>query len=94
MGIADERLTVEIENTGAWVEPAHTTERPNTGTGLENTRRRLEHFYPANHSFDILKEPGTVRARVVLQEIAHMQRPLKTLIVDDEALLRGISATS
>jgi len=61
-------LALEVENTGKWIESQRPMEGLNTGTGLENTRRRLEHFYPGAHSFEILKEPDTVTARILLKK--------------------------
>ncbi len=69
--VKDCSLVLEVENTGSWVGTRQTTEESHRGMGLENTRRRLEHFYPGNHSFEIFKECGIVRVRITLRSFAH-----------------------
>jgi anti-sigma regulatory factor (Ser/Thr protein kinase) len=62
------RLSLSVENSGTWIEPQPRPEGLSTGTGLQNTRKRLEHFYPGNHTFEILKEQGVVRVRILLKK--------------------------
>jgi LytS/YehU family sensor histidine kinase len=62
------KLSLSVENSGTWIDPQPKLEGLSTGTGLQNTRKRLEHFYPGNHSFEILKEQGVVRVRIVLKK--------------------------
>lgn len=59
--IIDERLMIEVTNSGRWVEPS--PERP--GTGLAHLRRRLE-LCDVNHSLELLAENDTVTARLSL----------------------------
>lgn len=66
--LVNESLAVEVENSGTWIEHQRRSDGSSTGTGLENTRRRLEHFYPGRHVFEILKETGMVRIRILLKE--------------------------
>jgi two-component system, LytTR family, sensor kinase len=61
-------LSLSVENSGTWIEPQPKPEGLNTGTGLQNTRKRLEHFYPGNHTFEILKEQGVVRVKILLKK--------------------------
>jgi len=59
--IIDERLMIEVTNSGRWVEPS--PERP--GTGLAHLRRRLE-LCDVNHRLELLAEDGTVTAQLSL----------------------------
>jgi LytS/YehU family sensor histidine kinase len=76
--ITNGSLVLDVENTGQWIERQSTAERSRAGMGLENTRRRLEHFYPGNHSFEIFKERGTVRVRITLRTNPHENAPQDT----------------
>jgi len=71
--LADGGSTLEIANSGKWIEPP--TQRASDdagGAGLECLRRRLQLLYGARHRFDILKNANEV--------IIQIQLPAKSAI--------------
>ena len=63
-------LTIEVSNTGKWIEPQLQKEQPiaGTGTGLENVRLRLENAFPKSHNFEIVEREGRVRIKLEIQK--------------------------
>jgi len=63
-------LSIEVCNTGKWVEPVieNDNNRFGTGTGLANVRRRLENAYPNSHRFDIYKDEERVHIKLTINK--------------------------
>jgi hypothetical protein len=61
----DDRLTIEVYNTGRWIVPGSGT-GSGTGTGLSNVRQRLQALFPDRHGFRIDPESEGVRIRIDL----------------------------
>lgn len=61
--IRDHQLHLEVANTGRWLTTDETDGR-STRIGLRNLRQRLDHFYPARHSFAVIEQDGWVRATI------------------------------
>jgi hypothetical protein len=62
---ADDALTIEVANSGEWVEPASVA-APH-GVGLDNLRRRLAFLYPGRHELSISHDdPGWVWVRIAI----------------------------
>jgi LytS/YehU family sensor histidine kinase len=61
----DHRLSVNVCNTGKWIEPGDYSASGNigTGTGLENVRKRLFSSYPNRHTFGIEPESDCVSVK-------------------------------
>ncbi len=62
-------LTIEVCNTGKWIEPAQEEKQGfvSTGTGLDNVRRRLENAFPHRHRFEVFEKEGKVHVQLVIQ---------------------------
>jgi signal transduction histidine kinase len=62
-------LTIEVYNTGKWVEPAQEEEQifASTGTGLDNVRRRLENVFPNRHRFEVFEKEGKVHVQLEIR---------------------------
>jgi sensor histidine kinase YesM len=58
------RLSLEVVNTGRWVEPGVEENGKSTGIGLENLRQRLDNFYPGAHDFNVESGSGRVAIRI------------------------------
>jgi hypothetical protein len=58
--VNDHTLTIEVNNTGHWVEPSDIKNTNRTGMGLQNVQKRLEYSYPNNHKFKIDKTKNKV----------------------------------
>lgn len=58
------KLFILVRNSGRWIEREQQSDPEGTGTGLQNIQKRLEHSYPDNYSFGILKEPDSVEVRI------------------------------
>lgn len=72
---AADRLTIEVANSGTWVEPS-TTSGPH-GTGLKNLSQRLALLYPERHRLETTAADGWVIVTVTLA--------LKDVALPDEA---------
>lgn len=62
--LPEERVCIEVANTGRWVEPD-----PNDavgGIGLKNLKERLRLLYPDSHEFRISQDSGWVSVQIVL----------------------------
>jgi len=59
-------LTLEVANTGEWIESAAPKRVPTLGIGLENLRQRLARYFPGAHSFTFAHGGGWVTATLVL----------------------------
>jgi len=59
-------LTIEVSNSGRWVEPDPLESQPftSTGTGLDNVRLRLENAFPNRHRFECFEKEGRVHVRL------------------------------
>ncbi|MFH0736712.1 MAG: histidine kinase [bacterium] len=57
-------LLVEIKNNGKWIENNQHPNSTNTGTGLDNIKKRLSIYYPGNYSFVIIKDPQFVLVKI------------------------------
>jgi LytS/YehU family sensor histidine kinase len=66
--VSDGSLNIDVINTGKWIESVPKEDTNNTGTGLKNTLKRLEHAYPNNHTFEILKGENTVHVRMKVKK--------------------------
>lgn len=66
---ANGALTIEVANTGRWVEP-NPSDTTSTGIGMENLRQRLHRYYPDAHSFEIQHDDQWVRIKLQLQKSA------------------------
>ena len=69
-------LTIDVCNTGKWVEPGQPENRSytGTGTGLDNVRRRLENAFPGRHRFEFFEKEGCVHVRLEIRSargVAH-----------------------
>ena len=62
--VINDNLNIDVINSGQWYEAKSDTNHDNTGTGLKNTRRRLEFAYPDQHSFEIIKHENTVQVKI------------------------------
>jgi len=62
--VINDYLHIDVINSGQWHEAESDTNHNNTGTGLKNTRRRLELAYPDQHSFEIIKHENTVQVKI------------------------------
>jgi len=62
-------LTIEVCNSGKWVEPPqHEMQMyTSTGTGLDNVRRRLENAFPHRHRFEVFEKDGKVHVQLEIQ---------------------------
>ncbi|MFH1197287.1 MAG: histidine kinase, partial [bacterium] len=65
--IVDGYLQIEVANTGKWIESPVNEMDNNTGTGLQNVRKRLENSYPGNYHFEIIKEENLIRVVMKLK---------------------------
>ena len=66
--IINSNLSIEIANSGQWIE--REPHDDSTRTGLQNTKKRLELAYPGNHTFEITKEDSSVQIRIIIIENA------------------------
>lgn len=66
------QLFVQVANTGRLVAPRSGAHPPSNGTStnLSGIRKRLDHFYPESHSFQIFDQDGWVYAVVEINERA------------------------
>lgn len=64
--IEDSNLRIELVNTGKWLEREPSTSGLGTKTGLENVRKRLQHFYPRNHRFEIQQGEEAVHITITI----------------------------
>jgi len=62
-------LTIEVCNTGKWVEPAQDEKQmyTSTGTGLDNVRHRLENAFPNRHRFEVFEKEGKVHVQLEIR---------------------------
>ena len=64
--VENNKLTIDINNSGRWVDKPDSAirEETGTGTGLENVKQRLENAFPGNHNFEILKGENSVTVKI------------------------------
>jgi LytS/YehU family sensor histidine kinase len=72
-------LTIEVANSGTWVEPSSAS-GPH-GTGLKNLSHRLALLYPQRHRLETAATDGWVKVTV-------------TLALSDAAFFDGAPATA
>ncbi|MCK9280756.1 MAG: histidine kinase [Melioribacteraceae bacterium] len=61
----NEKLFVDVENNGDWSE-YDSSSKNGTGTGMKNIKSRLEFYYPAHHSLEIIKEENRIKIRIII----------------------------
>jgi LytS/YehU family sensor histidine kinase len=71
--VSNNKLRVEVNNSGKWVEDQNSKNNNRTGTGIEIVRERLQHSYPDNHYFKIEKGNSKVSVIIELSEKKQIQ---------------------
>ncbi len=61
-------LTIEVRNSGIWIEPADKKKDTVFSSGLANVRQRLIESYPERHHFEIFEKERFVQARLVIEK--------------------------
>lgn len=65
--IIDHTLIIEVKNSGRWIDKNQTPGSHNTGIGLQNIIKRLEHSFPDRYTFEIVKEPEFVKVVIKIE---------------------------
>jgi len=65
--IIDHTLIIEVKNSGRWIDKYQTPGSHNTGIGLQNIKKRLEHSFPGRYTFEIVKEPEFVKVVIKIE---------------------------
>lgn len=63
----NQTLTIEVKNSGKWVDKDQKIGYSNTGIGLQNIQKRLEHSFPGKFVFEINKESDFVKAVIKIE---------------------------
>jgi sensor histidine kinase YesM len=63
---ANDHLEISVYNSGSIVE--NKTSREGTNTGIENTKKRLELYFPDNYSFKLFEEDSWVIAQIIIRD--------------------------
>jgi LytS/YehU family sensor histidine kinase len=68
----NDQLFVQVANTGRLDALGSRVRSPSNGTStnLDSIRKRLDHFYPESHSFQIFEQDGWVYAVMEIHERA------------------------
>ncbi len=61
-------LTIEVRNSGTWIEAADKKKGTVIPSGLANVRQRLVESYPGKHHFEIFEKEHFVQARLVIEK--------------------------
>ena len=61
-------LSIEVRNSGTWIETADKKKDTVIHTGLDNVRQRLVESYPGRHHFEIFEKERFVHARLVIEK--------------------------
>jgi len=64
--VTNNTLKIDVTNTGKWLEKENKAKTPNTGIGLQNIQKRLEHTYPGNSTFEIIKDHNFVKVIITI----------------------------
>jgi sensor histidine kinase YesM len=59
-------ILLEVINSGKWIEKGQNIKVNSTGLGLINIQKRLEHSFPDNHSFEIIKGMDSVKVVIII----------------------------
>jgi two-component system, sensor histidine kinase ChiS len=62
--LKNDRILLNVSNTGKWVTPAETGSSTGLGVGLANIRQRLRQRYPGQHNFTISHDQEHVDALI------------------------------
>lgn len=63
---ANDHLEISVQNTGCIVED--NTQSEGTKTGIENTKQRLELYFPNNYSFTLFENDSWVVAQIIIKD--------------------------
>lgn len=69
--LSDNKLTLQVENTGNWIEPTTAEEHQSTGVGLKNVKQRLANTYPGRASITTEQGDGRVRVTISIEAPDH-----------------------
>lgn len=61
----NDNLEISVSNSGRIV--VNTNRAESTKTGIENTRKRLELYYPDNYSFSLFEDDGRVVSQIIIR---------------------------
>jgi len=64
----ENKLFVEVVNSGKWQTEDMKHEASGTGTGLETVRGRLQTLYPGRHALTITEEDGNVKVTMEFEQ--------------------------
>lgn len=63
---ANDHLEISVHNTGRIVEDSKSID--GTGTGLENTKKRLSLYFPSKYSFKLYEQESWVIAHIIIKD--------------------------
>ncbi|MFA8343794.1 MAG: hypothetical protein ACEPO8_12560, partial [Rhodothermaceae bacterium] len=66
--VRNDRLLIEVCNSGKWIDPQEHNNTNSTGTGLQNVQLRLQNAFPSSHSFEIEKNENNVCIKIEIEK--------------------------
>jgi len=66
--VRNNRLLIEVRNSGKWIEAQGNNNLPSTGIGLKNVQLRLQNAFPNSHSFKIEKNKNDVCIKIEIEK--------------------------
>lgn len=67
----DNRLTLQVENSGSWIDKEKSTGNPGTGVGLKNVEQRLANTYPGKATLQVTHGDGRVLVSILIEVPDH-----------------------